>query len=168
MNEVHSHQATGLQGSVGIRRHEASQRTFKRITMPTRSLTTSEKSPATASETGDQGHSNRPRPATILLLAVWIGLAAGFLDLGLLVLKKRVFEHEYFYRLGDGYPWIIPAGVAALALLPGAVLALVACLRRAAVPFAIAVGLPSFVGFLDVAALLPLEPWSSLLLSGGF
>src|SRR5437763_394490 len=86
----------------------------------------------------------RPAPATVLLLAVWIGLATGLLDLGLFVLKKRWIDHEYFYRLGDGFPWIIPAGVAALVLPPGAALALVARLRSAGVPLGIAVGLPSF------------------------
>ena len=30
-----------------------------------------------------------------------------------------------------------------------------------------AAGLPAFVGFLDLSALLPLEVWSSLVLSGG-
>jgi arylsulfatase A-like enzyme len=135
--------------------------------MPTQSVTTSEEAPAAASETGARGQSNRPRPATILLLAVWIGLAAGLLDLGFLVLKKRLFDHEYFYRMGDGYPWLIPAGVAALVLLPAAALALFAWLRGAVLPLSIAVALPSFVGFLDVCALLPLELWSSLLLSGG-
>ena len=59
--------------------------------------------------------SEAPGPATVLLLAVWIGLAAGFLDLGFLVLKKRLIDGD-FYRLGDGFPWIIPAGVAALVL----------------------------------------------------
>src|SRR5437763_6747113 len=135
--------------------------------MPTQSVTTSEEAPAAASEPGDRGQLNRPRPATILLLAVWIGLAAGFLDLGFFVLKKDLIEHEYFYRLGDGYPWLIPAGVAALVLLPAAALALFAWLRGAVVPLSIALALPSFVGFLDVCALLRLEPWSSLLLSGG-
>ncbi len=125
--------------------------------MPTQSETTSEEAPAAASETAGRGQSNRPRPATILLLAVWIGLAAGFLDLGFFVLKKRVIEHEYFCRLGDGYPWIIPTGVAALVLLPAAALALFAWLRGAVVPLSIAVALPSFVGFLDVCALCP---WS--------
>ena len=38
-------------------------------------------------------------PATVLLLAVWIGLIAGFLDLGLLVVNKRLINRD-FYRLG--------------------------------------------------------------------
>ena len=54
-----------------------------------------------------------------------------------------------------------------LVLVPGIVLALVARLRRGGVRLGIAVGLLSFIGFLDVCARLPLELWASLLLSGG-
>jgi arylsulfatase A-like enzyme len=103
----------------------------------------------------------------VLLLAVWIGLAAGLLDLGFLVFRKHWIDGEIFYRLGDGFPWIIPTGVVALVVPPGAVLALVARLRSRGVPLEIAVGLPAFVGFIDLCALLPLEPWAALLLSGG-
>jgi arylsulfatase A-like enzyme len=120
----------------------------------------------TASETEEGSRPERPVPATVLLLAVWIGLTTGFLDLGFVVLQQHLFGGE-FYRLGHGFPWIIPAGVAALVLLPGAALALVAGLRLWSVPLGIAVGLTSFVGFLDLSARLPLELWSSLLLSAG-
>jgi hypothetical protein len=110
----------------------------------------------------------RPAPTTVLLVSLWIGLTAGFLDLGFMILKNRPIDGEDFYRLGEGFPWIIPAEVAALVLLPGVVLALVARLRTAGVPLGMAVALLSFVGFLDLCALLPLEPWASLLLSAGF
>jgi arylsulfatase A-like enzyme len=102
----------------------------------------------------------------VLLLAAWTGLTMGFLDLGLMVLRKRLIDHD-FYRLGEGFPWIIPAGVTALVVVPGVVLALVARLRRGGVPLGIAFGIPAFVGFLDLSAKLPLEFWSSLLLSAG-
>ena len=114
------------------------------------------------------GESRTPctAPATILLVAIWIGLTAGFLDLGLMILKKRL-TGDAFYRLGDHFRWIIPAGVGVLVLLPGTALALIACLRRGAVRLGLAVGLLSFVGFLDLTARLPLELWASLLFSGG-
>jgi arylsulfatase A-like enzyme len=105
-------------------------------------------------------------PATIWLLAVWIGLAAGFLDLGLMVVKKRLIDGD-FYRLGEHFGWIIPAGVVVVVLLPGTVLALITWLRRRTVRLGVAVPLLAFVGFLDVSARLPLELWASLLLSGG-
>lgn len=106
-------------------------------------------------------------PATVLLAAVGIGLAAGFLDLGLLVLKKHLSGD--FYRLGDGFPWLIPAGVAALVAIPGAVLAMAARLRRGrgGVSLGTTVGLLAFVGLLDVTGRLPVALWSASLLSAG-
>src|SRR5262249_23722784 len=103
---------------------------------------------------------------TALLSAAWIGLVAGYLDLGILVVKKRLLDHDFF-RLGDDFVWITPAGVTALVLLPGAVIALAARMRRAGVSVGVAVGLLSFVGFLDLSARLPLAFWASLLLCGG-
>ncbi len=105
-------------------------------------------------------------PALILVLAVWIGLTAGFLDLGFLVIRKRLFDRD-FYRLGEHFGWIIPAGVLILVLMPGMVLALIACLLGQKLPVGRVVGLLSFVGFLDVSARLPVELWAALALSGG-
>ncbi len=118
-----------------------------------------------ALEPGAGSPPGRLGPATVLLLAAWIGLVAGFLDLGATVVKRHLIDE--FYRLGDGFPWVIPAGVATLVLLPGAALALVARLRRGGVPLGFAAGLPAFVGFLDLSAMLPLALWSSLVLSAG-
>jgi arylsulfatase A-like enzyme len=120
----------------------------------------------TAHDRSGESRSWRTAPATILLVAAWIGLTAGFLDLGLMVLKKRMTD-DGFYRLGDDFPWAIPTTVGVLVLLPGMALALVAGLRRRALPLGAVVGPLSFVGFLDVCARLPLELWASLLLSGG-
>jgi arylsulfatase A-like enzyme len=104
--------------------------------------------------------------ATALLLATWIGLVAGWLDLGLMVVNRRLI-HGDFYRLGEHFIWLIPLGVTVMVLVPGMVLALVARLRRGGVRWRMAVGLFAFLGFLDACARLPLEIWASLLLSGG-
>jgi arylsulfatase A-like enzyme len=109
-------------------------------------------------------------PATILVVAIWIGLLAGFLDLGhigLLVFKHRLIEGDKLLRLGGHFFWIIPMGVAVLVLMPGTALALIALLFRAAVPLGLVVGLLSFVGFLEISSRLPLAFWSSLLLCAG-
>jgi arylsulfatase A-like enzyme len=105
-------------------------------------------------------------PATVFLVALWIGLSAGFLDLGLFCLKKRLMG-DGFYRLGEEFWWLIPGAVAAIIMLPGSVLAIFACRNRGRSSVGTAVGLLSFVGFLDACSRLPLEFWSSLLLSGG-
>jgi arylsulfatase A-like enzyme len=113
-----------------------------------------------------QGSPGRGGPAEILPLAASIGLTAGFLDLGLLVLKARLIDRD-FYRLGAHFGWVIPCGVLAIVLVPGALLALIACLRRRGAPLKFALGLLSFLGFLDICARLPLAVWGSLPLSAG-
>ena len=135
--------------------------------MGIRSGTAPDNGPRPAAPDSDQVPSrDRTTAASILLLAVWIGLAAGFLDLAILLFRKRLIEND-FVRVGDGFPWVIPAGVTALVLLPGLVLALAARLRRGRGSLGKSVWLLSFVGFLDLSAKLPLEFWSSLLLSAG-
>ena len=119
----------------------------------------------TSSQTGpDAGRS--VAPGLILVLSVWIGLVAGFLDLGAMVLKSRLTGMG-FYHLGSHFVWIIPLGVAVLVLLPGMALALIARLRRGAVPLGLAVGLLSLVGFLEISGRVPLALWSILLLCAG-
>jgi arylsulfatase A-like enzyme len=119
-----------------------------------------------ASEAATATPGLRTTSATILLVATWVGLTAGFLDLGLMVLRKRLTD-DVFYRLGDHFWWIIPVGVALLLLVPGTFLAVVARLRGGRISLGVTAGFLSFVGFLDVCARLPIELWASLILSGG-
>jgi hypothetical protein len=70
-------------------------------------------------------------PGTVLLLGLWIGLVAGFLDLGLLIVNKHLINRD-FYRLGGDFTWIIPTGVTILVLAPAIVIALIARIRRGA------------------------------------
>lgn len=98
-------------------------------------------------------------------MAVWVGLLAGALDVAILVASRSIDGD--FYRLGEGFVWMIPLGVAAVVLMPAAVLALLALFLRRSVPLGLSVVLLTFIGFLDLCARLPLNLWSSLLLSGG-
>jgi arylsulfatase A-like enzyme len=122
--------------------------------------------PSAAACPGEQPGPERLGPAAVLLLALWIGLLAGFVDLVILIIRKNASGHG-FYRLGNGFPWIVPSGVAAIVTAAGAVVALFAWLRRRPVSLANAVRLVSFVAYFDLCAKLPLEFWSSLILSAG-
>ena len=111
------------------------------------------------------------RPAHVptgamLLVAAWIGLVAGFLDLGILVVRKRFIDID-FYRMGDDFAWLIPLGVTILVLVPAILFALFATIARRPVHVGVAVGLLSFVGILDFTARLPISLWASMLLSAG-
>ncbi len=99
----------------------------------------------------------RVTTGTLLLLASWVGMIAGFLDLSLMVIHRRVIEGD-FYRLGGYFAWLIPLGVTALVLVPAIVLAVIARFRGGTVRLRLAVGLVFFVGILDVSAGCP---WSS-------
>ncbi len=116
-------------------------------------------------EAAEETHPVRAGAATILMVAAWIGLIAGFLDLGMMLINKWVDGD--FYRLGGDFVWIIPAGVTMLVLVPAIVVLVIARIRGGAVRLGVAVGLLSFVGFLDVSARLPLHLWASLLLCSG-
>ncbi|MHC5537896.1 sulfatase-like hydrolase/transferase, partial [Singulisphaera rosea] len=103
---------------------------------------------------------------TILWFASWFGLAAGFLDLASTILQNCLIHGE-FYRLGHGFPWVIPFGVASMVMVPGLLLALVAATRPRGLALWLGVAPLAFLGFLDVIATLPLELWSALLLALG-
>ncbi len=64
-------------------------------------------------------HAGRVTTVTIVLVAVWVGLIAGFLELGFLVIHRRFIEAD-FNRLGGDFVWLIPVGVTILVLLPAA------------------------------------------------
>jgi arylsulfatase A-like enzyme len=106
-------------------------------------------------------------PGTVLLVALWIGLIAGFLDLGLLYVNRRLINHD-FYRVGDDFTWLIPTGVAVLVVVPAIAIALLAWMKRRGISLAVAVWALSCIGLLDVCARLPVDPWAALLLSAGF
>src|SRR5215471_9285057 len=61
-------------------------------------------------------------PGTVLLIALWIGLVGGFLDLGVLILKQHL-TGPGFFRLGDHFFWLIPAGDTVLIIVFGLFLA---------------------------------------------
>src|SRR5262249_3558075 len=93
--------------------------------------------------------SESPGATPLILVAIWVGLIAGWLDLGLMVVMRRLI-HRDFYRLGEHFVWLIPLGVAVMIFLPGLVLALFARLRRKSVRPGTTLGLLSFIGFLEV------------------
>src|SRR5271156_4821857 len=84
---------------------------------------------STAREAAGDSHPVRVASGAMLLVAAWIGLIAGFLDLGILVVWKRFIDVD-FYRVGDDFAWLILLGVTILVLVPSVVLALFARIAR--------------------------------------
>src|SRR5580704_17777001 len=99
----------------------------------------------------------------VILIGTWIGLIAGFGDVGFLVMNRRLIFRD-FYHLGADFPWIIPAGVMVMVLVPALLIALFARIHGS-VRLRMPVLLLSFVGFLDLSSRLRLELWASLIIS---
>jgi arylsulfatase A-like enzyme len=99
----------------------------------------------------------------VILIGTWIGLIAGFGDVGFLVLSRRWIFRD-FYRLGADFPWIVPSGVMVVVLVPALLIALFARIRGS-VRLGVPVLLLSLVGFLDLCSRLRLELWATLILS---
>jgi arylsulfatase A-like enzyme len=108
--------------------------------------------------------------ATILLVAASIGLVAGFVDLGQVVLAilKNHLDGQRLFRMGHDLVWIIPTAVTVVVLVPGLVLALIAWIRRSGLRLGFVVGVLSFVGFLEFVTRYRISFWSTILLCGGF
>ena len=94
-------------------------------------------------------------PGTVLLIALWVGLVSGFLDLGVLILKHHS-TGDRFFRLGDHFFWLIPAGVTVLLMVSGLFLALAGLVWRGARFLRVAIGMLTFIGILNATARLPL------------
>jgi arylsulfatase A-like enzyme len=106
-------------------------------------------------------------PGAMIVLAVALGLSAGYLDVGILIFKKYCWNSEGYFRTASDFPWTVPLGHAFLMLVPGV---MVATLGRRW-PRLITVRTTSWL-FATLAiwmALLrmPLYPASSLLLAAG-
>ena len=61
----------------------------------------------------------------MVLIGTWIGLIAGFADVGFLVMNRRLIDHD-FYHVGADFPWIVPLGVLVLVVAPAFFIALFA------------------------------------------
>jgi arylsulfatase A-like enzyme len=70
-------------------------------------------------------------PQQVLLVALWCGLVAGLLEIGMIVLKAHTFGRDRFYQMSRDFVWMIPLGNLMLFLGLGLILAITTwCLRR--------------------------------------
>lgn len=63
----------------------------------------------------------------VIVLALWFGLVSGYLDLGMIFLKRDVFHASLYYEQGKHFRWVVPVANLAVMLIPGL---LVAALNR--------------------------------------
>jgi arylsulfatase A-like enzyme len=106
-------------------------------------------------------------PAAAILLAISLGLSAGYLDVGITLLVKYCWNIDGYARNARDFPWTVPAGHVVLLLVPGLVLA--ALSRRPRWPISLRAGAWLLATFALWGALLrsPLYGACSLLLAVG-
>src|SRR3954447_13840204 len=62
-------------------------------------------------------------PRSALVLAAWFGLVGGYLDLGMIVLKRDVFHATLYYEQGRHFRWVVPVATLAVMMVPGLLVA---------------------------------------------
>ena len=67
---------------------------------------------------------------TALILAGWFGLVGGYLDLGMIFLKRDLFHVTLYYELGRHFCWMVPVAHLAVMLVLGLWIAGVNWLRK--------------------------------------
>ena len=101
------------------------------------------------------------------MLAISCGLAGGYLDVAIIVLKRNFWNGPKNYGNGSDFPWSVPIGHAVLLLIPGLLLATVCWVRPR--PMSLRAGTFVFATLAIWSALLRLPFYSvaSLLLASG-
>jgi arylsulfatase A-like enzyme len=104
---------------------------------------------------------------TAILLAISFGLCAGYLDVAIIVLKKFLWNPEGYYRSARDFPWSVPAGHAALMLVPGLLVAVVSRLRPRLVSLRAGSWLFATLAIWSALLRMPLYAACSLLMAAG-
>ncbi len=103
---------------------------------------------------------------TALLLAIWLGLCAGYLDLGVIFVKRFSLNQEGSYRSARDVPWTVPAAHVTWLLVPA--VALAAWSRASSVSLRAGSWLLATLALWAAFLRLPFYSWSSLVLAFGF
>ena len=74
------------------------------------------------SRTSDGCVANRLGPLAWLALSAWCGLAAGLLEVGATVLRKRTYDPNHLYWMSRHFIWLVPLIDLGIFLLIGVVL----------------------------------------------
>jgi arylsulfatase A-like enzyme len=106
-------------------------------------------------------------PRGALLLAAWFGLAAGYLDLGGIILSKYVRHSSVYYQQGRFFLWAVPVVHVTILMGPGLLMAGLIRLRAGLVSVRTAAWLFATLAIWGPLLNLPLSGTASLLLGAG-
>ena len=65
-----------------------------------------------------------PRRFSVLVLSAWCGLAAGLLEVGTIIIRKRTFDPNQLYEMSRHFVWLIPLANLCLFMALGVILKL--------------------------------------------
>jgi arylsulfatase A-like enzyme len=68
-------------------------------------------------------------PRAALVLAAWFGLVAGYLDLGMIFLKRDLLHAMLYYEQGRHFRWGVPLASLAIMMVPGLLVAVLNGIR---------------------------------------
>jgi arylsulfatase A-like enzyme len=104
-------------------------------------------------------------PRSSLLLAAWIGLLGGYVDLAAMIIRRTIFGH--FYLQGREFYWTVPIASLVLVMVPGALTAIANRIRPGCVSLRAAAWLFATIALWGALLRLPLHGAASLLLATG-
>jgi arylsulfatase A-like enzyme len=106
-------------------------------------------------------------PRAAILLAISFGLAGGYLDLVLMLLKRTLVDEDGYFRTGRDFPWTVPVGHALFLMIPGGAVAAVNRRRPGAVSMRAGTWLFATLAIWGALLRLPLYGACTLLLGAG-
>jgi arylsulfatase A-like enzyme len=106
-------------------------------------------------------------PRSALVLAAWFGLVGGYLDLGLIFVKRDMFHASLYYEQGRNFRWVVPVANLAVMMIPGLLVAGVNRIRPGLVSLRSAVWLFATLAIWGPLLRAPLYGVASLLIAGG-
>ena len=60
-------------------------------------------------------------PLSALILAAWFGVVGGYIDVGMIHLKRDLFHSSLYYEQGKHFRWAVPVASLSLLMVPGLV-----------------------------------------------
>jgi arylsulfatase A-like enzyme len=106
-------------------------------------------------------------PRSVLIVAAWFGLIAGYLDLGMVHVRKDFMRATLYYEQNRHFHWTIPLANLILMLLIGLLLAGIGRLGRGIVSCGTATWVCATLAIWGPLLRTPLYGWASLILALG-
>jgi len=116
-------------------------------------------------ETATRESSLSPRAA--IVWGLWFGIAAGYLDLGMLLIKRDLFHATVYYEQGRNFYWTMPLAASALMMAPGLVVAGINSIRPGTISARSASWLLATLTLWGPLLRAPIHGAASLLLAAG-